>query len=134
MATPASQTKTAQKTVEKPVKKAALIKKPDESPLQSPSEAMEDLPRNPNIPAAKPQKASKKTTIQMPKDHKEPSNGEKEPKERELKLEATDPEDDKLFARVGNCRFYEQQFPEVDDVVVVEVKRFQKMKTNRKHF
>jgi hypothetical protein len=48
---------------------------------------------------------------------------DKEPKERELKVDA-DPDDEKLLARVGNCRFYEQKFPEVDDVVVVEVKRF----------
>jgi len=28
---------------------------------------------------------------------------------------------------IGNCRFYEQKFPEVDDVVVVEVRRIEQM-------
>ncbi len=34
---------------------------------------------------------------------------------------------DNKQSTVGNCRFYEQQYPEVDDLVIVEVRSIEEM-------
>lgn len=83
----------------------------------------EGLQANPNV-------ATKSVRFAAPanEDASEPSldSVRKKGKKRDKDLEETDYDKEKKD-RVGECRFYENKYPEVDDLVIVEVKSIEEM-------